>query len=149
MTETQRRAYLEAIGIGVWVSNAAARDPDRWIVGAGSGCTLLLCRTAEESGSMLAADIGRSLGGDPAWAWPDPDSGPDCPSLRELIDQHLFTRVLLFGGTLAGQVFKGSTPEVEGTASVLVTSSLDELAVDGKARRELWQCLFGASSDPR
>lgn len=141
MIEIQRRAYLEAMGIGVWINKSAAPDADRWVVGPGSGSTLLLCRTAEESGTRLAADIGRSLGGDPVWAWPDPEGRQEHPSLKDTIEQYLFTQVLLFGPALAGRVFKGSVPEALGSASVQVTADLDELAVDGVARRKLWQCL--------
>ncbi len=144
MIEAQRRAYLDAMGVEVWVKKPAAPDTDRWVVGPGSGSTLLLCRTARESATRLAADIGRSLGGDPVWAWPDPDLSEECPSLKDTIEQHLFTQVLLFGESLAGQIFKGSTPEVFGSASLQVTANLDELAVDGKARRMLWRCLSRA-----
>ncbi len=144
MIETQRRAYLEAMGIDVWINKAVAPDADRWVVGPGSGSTLLLCRTAEESGTRLAADIGRSLGGDPVWAWPDPEGRQEYPSLKDTVEQYLFTQVLLFGHALAGRVFKSSVPEVLGSASMLVTADLDELAVAGLARRNLWQCLSGA-----
>ncbi|MFB3078419.1 MAG: hypothetical protein ACE1Y4_10470 [Lysobacterales bacterium] len=147
MIEAQRRAYLEAMGIGVWINRFAAHDADRWVVGPGSGSTLLLCRTALESGTRLAADIGRSLGGDPVWAWPDPEGRQEYPSLRDTIEQYLFTQVLLFGHDLVGQAFKGSVPEVLACASVQVTAGLDELAVDGVARRKLWQCLSPALPD--
>ncbi len=147
MTEAQRRAYLEAMGIGVWINKPAVPDTDRWVVGPGSGSTLLLCRSAQESGTRLAADIGRSLGGNPVWAWPDPEGRQEYPSLKDTIAQYLFTRVLLFGHALAGQAFKISVPEVLGSASVQVTADLDELAVDGTARRKLWQCLSGAQTD--
>jgi len=147
MTEAQRRAYLEAMGIGVWIHKPAAPDTDRWVVGPGSGSTLLLCCTAEESGSRLAADIGRSLGGNPVWAWPDPEGRHEYPSLMETIERKLFTRVLLFGHALAGQAFKSSVPDVLGSASVQVIADLDELALVGLARRELWQCLSGVLFD--
>ena len=143
MIEAQRRAYLEAMGIGVWINRVAAPDADRWVVGPGLGSTLLLCRTAQESETRLAADIGRSLGSDPVWAWPDAEGRQEYPSLKNTIEQHLFTRVLLFGPALAIQAFEGSVPEVLACASVQVTADLDELAVDGMARRKLWQELAG------
>ncbi len=148
MIETQRRSYLEAMGIGVWINKPAAPDADRWVVGPGSGNTLLLCRSAEESETRLAADIGRSLGGDPVWAWPEPEGKQECPSLKDTIDQHLFTQVLLFGHALASQTFKGSIPEVLSSARLQVTADLDELAVDGAARRELWYAVCGFLPDP-
>lgn len=141
MIEAQRQAYLEAMGIEVWISKPAAPDADRWVVGPGSGSTLLLCRTAQESAGRIAADIGRSLGGDPVWAWPDAEGGQEYPSLEDTIERYLFTQVLLFGHALAGRTFKGSVPAVLGAASVQVTADLDELAVNGMARRKLWQCL--------
>jgi hypothetical protein len=144
MIEAQRRAYLEAMGIGVWVNKPAAPDAARWLVGPGSGSTLLLCRSPEESGTRLAADIGRSLGGNPVWAWPDPDSSQEHPSLEDTIEQYLFTQVVLFGTALAGLAFNGKVPGIVGSAKVQVTADLDELAVDGMARRYLWQCLAGA-----
>jgi hypothetical protein len=146
MIETQRRAYLEAMGIGVWINKPAPPDAARWLVGPGSGSTLLLCRSPEESGTRLAADIGRSLGGDPVWAWPDPESNQENPSLEDTIEQYLFTQVVLFGTTLAGQAFNGKIPGILGSARVQVTADLDELAVDGMARRHLWQFLSGALS---
>ena len=147
MIEAQRRAYLEAMGIGVWINKPAAPDADRWVVGPGSGSTLLLCRTAEESGTRLATDIGRSLGGDPVWAWPDPEGRQEYPSLGDTIERYLFTQVVLFGHALAGQAFKGSVPEFHGSASLQVAADLDELAMDGMARRKLWQYLSGALPD--
>ncbi len=147
MIEAQRRAYLEAMGIGVWINKSDAPDGIRWLVGPGSGSTLLLCRTARESGTRLAADIGRSLGGDPVWAWPDPEGRQEFPTLADTLEQNLFTQVLLFGRALAGQAFKGSAPEVLASASVQVAADLDELAVNGMARRKLWQCLSRALPD--
>lgn len=147
MIEAQRRAYLEAMGIGVWINKPVGPDADRWLVGPGSGSTLLLCRTVQESATRLAADIGRSLGGDPVWAWPDPEGRQEFPSLRDAVEQHLFTQVLLFGQVLAGQIFKGKVPEVLASASVQVTTNLDELAADGLARRKLWQCLSLFAND--
>lgn len=141
MIEAQRRAYLEAMGIDTWIDKTAAPDADQWVVGPGSGDTLLLCRTAQESETRLAADIGRSLGGDPVWAWPDAEGKPESSSLRETVDQFLFKQVILFGRILAGRAFNGRVPEVIGSAEVQVTADLDELAADGMARRTLWQRL--------
>ena len=149
MIEAHRRAYLEAMGIGVWINKPAVPDADRWVVGPGSGNMLLLCHTARESATRLAADIGRSLGGDPVWAWPDPEGRQEYPALKDTIEQNLFTRVLLFGQALASQVFKTGMPEVIGSASLQVTADLGELAVDGMARRKLWQRLSLITNDER
>jgi len=146
MTEAQRQAYLEAMGISVWVGRPASPGPDRLVVGPGSGSTLLLCRVAEESATRLAADIGRCLE-DPVWSWPDPEGNPGYPSLQETIEQHLFTRVLLFGAALASQAIKGPLPEILGSASIKVAADLDELAVNGESRRDLWQYLSLSTDD--
>ncbi len=146
MTEAQRQAYLDAMGISVWVGKPATPGPDRMVVGPGSGSTLLLCRVAEESATRLAADIGRCLE-DPVWSWPDPEGNPEYPSLQETIEQRLFTRVLLFGAALAKKAIKGPLPDILGSASIKVTADLDELAVSGKARRDLWQYLSPTTDD--
>jgi hypothetical protein len=146
MTEAQRQAYLEAMGISVWIGKPATPGPDRLVVGPGSGSTLLLCRVAEESATRLAADIGRCLE-DPVWSWPDPEGNPGNPSLQETIEQHLFTRVLLFGEALANRAIKAPLPDILGSASIKVTAGLDELAVNGRARRDLWQYLSLTADD--
>jgi DNA polymerase III psi subunit len=147
MMEAHRRAYLEAMGINVWTSKPAAPDTDRLVVGPGASSTLLLCRTAEESGTRLAADISRSLGGNAVWAWPDPAGSQEYPSLKDTIAQYLFTQVVLFGQALAELIFKGKAPDVLGSASVQVMADLERLSEDGMARRNLWQCLSGGLPD--
>jgi hypothetical protein len=146
MTEAQRRAYLDTMGINVWVGKPATPEADRLVVGPGSGSTLLLCRAAEESATRLAADIGRCLV-DPVWSWPDPEGNPDSPSLQETIEQHLFTQVLLFGPALAKRAIKGPLPDILASASLKVIADLEELAVSGQARRDLWQYLSITTDD--
>lgn len=62
MIEAQRRAYLEAMDISVWLGKPAETDRNRIIIGPGSGSTLLLCRDPGESATPLASDICRYLG---------------------------------------------------------------------------------------
>jgi len=140
MIEAQRRAYLEAMGISVWLTRSGEPDQQGLLLGAGSGSTLLLCRTPEESSTVLAADIVRCLD-DPVWAWPDPVENTASPSLHETIDNRLFTLVVLFGEKLAGSVFNAKILDVLGSARIAVVPDLDVMAVDGNARRSLWLSL--------
>lgn len=141
MIESQRRAYLEAMDIGVWLQKPTAPDRSRLIIGPGSGSTLLLCNSAEESATPLASDICRYLGDNPVWAWPDSEGSPERPTLEDAIDNFLFTRVLLFGRSLATQLFSGQVAQVLGSARIVVASGLNELAVSASARRSLWRQL--------
>ncbi|MGD8346475.1 MAG: hypothetical protein PVI83_04475, partial [Lysobacterales bacterium] len=81
MNEARRRAYLEAMGFDVWVQKPPPPLENRLVVGPGRGNTLLICATPELSASKLAADIARAVGGEPAWAWPDPEGRPESPDL--------------------------------------------------------------------
>ena len=144
MIESQRREYLEAMGLPVWVSKFAPPAAVYIHIGPGSGSTLLLCREAGERSGRIASDISRYLGGDPAWAWPAGDSDPSATTLDGAIDQHLFTRLVILGSNLAGSLFENTQPEVMGSARVLVSADLDELAVSGEARHALWTGLSEA-----
>ena len=141
MIEAQRRAYLEAMDISVWLQKPAAADRNRLIIGPGSGGTLLVCSQAEESATPLASDICRYLGGQPAWAWPDLVESAQSLTLENAIDEFLFTRVLLFGQSLASRLFSGQIEKIPGSASVVVVPDLDELVVSAEARRNLWRQL--------
>ena len=145
MIEAQRRAYLEAMDISVWAGKPAETDRNRIIIGPGSGSTLLLCRDPGESATPLASDICRYLGESPVWAWADPEGSSEHPTLESAVDKHLFTRVLLFGETLAMQVFKAKVPQILGSACVVVTSDLNELAASAGARKKLWRQLGPAT----
>lgn len=144
MNEVRRQAYLEAMGFDVWLLRPARPEPDRLVVGPGEDSTLLVCASAELSAGKLAGDIARAIGGSPVWAWSD--SGADGGvRLPEAVEQGLFTRVIVFGHALGWQLFGGDAPDVLGSSSIRVTSSLDELAVRGSARRELWGLLRDSS----
>ena len=139
MIEAQRRAYLEAMDISVWLGKPAQADRNRLIIGPGSGSTLLLCHNPGESATPLATDICRYLGDSPVWAWPDPEGSGERPTLESAVEKYLFTRVLLFGQTLATQLFKGHAYEILGSARIVVTSDLNELAHSASARKKLWR----------
>jgi hypothetical protein len=141
MTEARRRAYLAALGFDVWVAKPPGPLRDRLEIGAGQGSILLVCATPEEGESAISTDIARALGGDPVWAWPDPEGTPDGPRLEDAVRDHLFTRVIVFGPSLAERLFGGAAPAVLLSSSVSVAGGLDELAVRGAAKRELWALL--------
>ena len=141
MIESQRRAYLEAMDINVWLGKPAAVDQDRLVIGPGSSSTLLMCHAADESATQLAADISRFLADGPVWAWPDPEGSQQCPSLKNAIDKYLFTRVVVLGQTLAAQLFSGQPPQILGSAKIVVARGLNVLEASADARRELWHKL--------
>jgi DNA polymerase III psi subunit len=141
MIEAQRRAYLEAMDISVWLQKPAAADRSRLIIGPGSSGTLLVCGQAEDSASLLAGDICRFLGDNPVWAWPDTEGSSESLALENAIDEFLFTRVLLFGQSLASGLFSGLIEKVLGSASIMLVPELDDLKVSAGARRDLWRQL--------
>jgi hypothetical protein len=141
MMEARRRAYLQALGLDVWTLKPPAPSLDRLMLQPGNGRTLLICQAPEETAHRLAGDIARALDQDVVWAWPDPDGREENASLTEAIGQHLFTRVVVFGGALANRVCKGDAPNVIGSASILVTRVVGELAVSGSAKQAFWEQL--------
>lgn len=143
MTEARRRAYLEALGVEVWLAKPPEPGPGRLVVGPGDGSTLLVCATPEACADKLAADIVRALGRDPVWAWPDPDGQPDRPTIEQAVGDRLFTRLLVFGEGLARELFGRKPPEVLHSAAVRVAPDLSELAVRGTAKQALWRLIAG------
>ena len=146
MIESQRRAYLDALGLEVWSIKPPEPQFDRLLLQPGEGSTLLICNAPEATATRLAGDIVRALAGKVIWAWPDPAGSPQSPTLEQAVGQYLFTRVVLFGDSLARQMFGGDAPLVTASASITVCDGLDELAVRGNAKRLLWKQLSGNSS---
>lgn len=142
MIDARRQAYLEAMGLDVWVARPPAPEPGRLVFESGTGSTLLVCADASLRHSKLAGDIVRALGGQPAWAWPDCEGDPRAQDLAGAIDQELFTQLIVFGEDLAGEIFREDVPAVLGSAAVSVCPGLDELAVRGTAKKSLWQLLL-------
>jgi hypothetical protein len=141
MIESRRRAYLDAMGLNIWTLKPPPPQPDRLELQAGNGETLLLCQEPDETATRIAGDIERVLAHGVVWAWPDPEGKAEHDTLEQAIGLHLFTRVIVFGDALARRVFQGDTPQVMGSARVLVTPGLDELAVRGSAKQRFWQQL--------
>lgn len=141
MIEARRRAYLEAMGFDVWLARPADPQWDRLLVSPGQGSTLFVCAGPDESESDISGDLSRAVGGDPAWAWPDPEGHPDNPRLEDAVRDRLFTRVIVFGESLAVRLFGAAPPDVLLSAAVNVSSDLGELATRGDAKRALWRLL--------
>jgi len=145
--ESQRRAYLDALGLDVWSIKPPEPQFDRLLFQPGKGSTLLICDAPEATATRLAGDIARALAGKVVWAWPDPAGNPQSPTLEQAVGQYLFTRVVLFGDNLARKIFRGDVPLVTASASITVSDRLDELAVRGNAKHVLWKQLAGNSGN--
>ena len=140
----QRAAYLEALGIPVWVRKGQAAATSRPAaaglrLGPGTGRFLLLCAGADETAGRLAADIARVLGEEPVWAWPAVEETG--AAVESAVDEHLFTNLLVFGAETACQVFGASAPRTVNSARVLVVPGMAELAAEPGARAGLWRTL--------
>jgi hypothetical protein len=143
MTGARQAAYLEAMGIPLWVRKGAVPESGEPLsglrLGPGSGRFLLLCSGDGESAGELAADIARALPEQPVWAWPATEQPGR--SVQEVIDEHLFTDMLVFGADPARKVFGDAIPEVLGPMRVLMVPGMDELSSEASARRALWRSL--------
>jgi len=141
MIEARRRAYLHALGFDVWLARTPAAEHGLLGVGDGRGSTLLICQSAADQETELAADLSRALGGEPVWAWLDPGADDDSQALEDIIDSRLITRVLLFGPEPGRNLFRGTVPQIIGSATVSVAPAMDQLAVSAPARKALWRQL--------
>lgn len=144
MNPAGQRAYLEAMGIPVWVrrGQAQAAGPAQVAglqLGPGKGPLLLLCAAVSESSSQLAADIARALRCEPVWGWPAPDGEGD--GVAAAVGDGLFTHLLVFGNETESALFGGPAPETLASARVLRAASLPVLAAEPDERRGLWRAL--------
>lgn len=141
MIEARKQAYLEAMGFDVWVARPPQAEQDRLVLGPGQGSTLLVCSASEHTASKLAGDIARVLGGDPVWAWLDPEGNPEQPRLEQAVADSLFTRVIVFGEDTARCLFGKDVPALIVSSSVTVTADFEELATRGTAKQKLWSVI--------
>jgi len=138
MIESRRRAYLEVMGYDIWSARLPETESNRLHIQPGEGDTLLVCASPDAATSVFADDVTRALGERVVWAWPDREDRPESVTLEDAVGQFLFTQVVLFGRGLMRHLFKGDAPVVLGSARLLVTAELDDLAVVGTAKREFW-----------
>lgn len=160
MMDARKLAYLDAMGIDVWlpprgpVSPQDVADTAPLItVEDGDGSILCIAGTREEAKLKLAADISRAMTSPPVWAWPVPESGAPGGSITidGAVADRLFTRVLVFGSALAEELFESGAPGIIGAARVHVVPGLQSLGGDRQAKRTLWQmmCEQGIAADRR
>jgi len=145
MIESRRRAYLEVMGYDIWSARLPEAESNSLHIQPGEGDTLLVCASPDAATSVFAGDVTRALGDRVVWAWPDPESRPESVTLEVAVGQFLFTQAVLFGRGLMRHVFKGDAPVVLGSARLLVTAELDDLAGSGTAKREFWHQISGRS----
>jgi len=149
MIEERRRAYLQALGVDVWLRRPPGPEPGCVGVGRGRDSTLLLCLSADQCRTDLARDVERALGGDPLWAWLDPSAEEESQILQEVVAERLITRILVFGPETARRAFAGEVPAILGSATILALPGLPELAASGAARQALWKQLRVPHAAPR
>ncbi len=144
MSEVNQRAYLEAMGIPVWVRKEYVDQVPGLVspalkLGPGAANVLLVCARVDEPATRIAADIARSLKAEPVWAWLDADAaGSD---VETIINEHLFTTIIVFGKSLQKQVFAGSAPESLGSARILKAPGMEKLCASSSARLALWKLI--------
>ena len=141
MIEERRKAYLEAMGYDVWVARPPPPEPGSLVISRGKGSVLLVCDQPASCATKFSGDIARVLGQDPVWAWPAGDDDQVSEQLEDAVGDRLLTDVLVFGEDLAWGLFRGASPDLLASAKVTVTSGMDELAVRGAAKRELWALI--------
>lgn len=115
------------------------RKPRALRLGPGEGPGLFLCAGPGEASGPLAGDLGRTLGGQPAWAWPD--AGSAARPVETVSEERMFTAIVVFGAGLARAVFGGQPPVTCGAARVLIAPSMAELKSSAKARQACWKVL--------
>jgi len=169
MSLARRREYLKAMGIDSWILRSAppaaaeigpvtplARETEilqplnvrvgvtpmaeRIVIGPGTGNTLFLCGGPGEAATALAADIARSVDGEPVWSWPAQGESTPGVSLSRAIGERLFTRVLIFGPDLLAGILD-STVSVIDCAQLIWAEPIPVLLESGAARRALWLVL--------
>ena len=148
MMDARRLAYLDAMGIDVWVPRSekgavATGAQARIQLGEGRGDLLCIAPDPRQAGLKLAADISRAMRSPPVWAWPS--SGDDVAGdtdIESAVAEGLFTRILVFGREAAELLFGPDCPEVVSTARVHIVPGLDRLGSDREAKRALWSLML-------
>jgi DNA polymerase III psi subunit len=154
MIDSNRLAYLDAMGIEAWVARPPPPAPELICLGPSAGSVLLICDETDMTSTPLATDIVRYLGSTVTWGWPltalqSAGSGEghgeprttDPMTLEQAITEHLFTRVVFFGQKLHQQMLGLRSPATLGAARIIVSADLRTLGIDARAKRDLWRQL--------
>lgn len=149
MNEARRQAYLEAMGFDVWLARPAAPEACRLRCASertDDAKILAICEREDQAGTRMAQDIARAFNDELAWAWPETgpvsDSSGESFGLAELVDEKLYTGVVIFGRELPRLLGCKAGAGIVGSARVQVATSLDELEVSPAARREFWETVL-------
>lgn len=153
MIDQTQLAYLDAMGIEVWVPRvdepgkaAAEHGMPIQVFAPGPGMDSdILCVVENQSQAALrlAVDIGRAMRSEPIWTWPDygeADGAKPMP-LDDVLHDRMTTQALVFGSALAAQLLGEPPPDCIGAAKIHIVPSLDELAGDRDAKRILWALM--------
>jgi len=161
MQPGQRNEYLKALGIDVWIprrpgfpdaqgtvpsqreSRAGAltrTSPALFVIGPGNSNTLLLCGSAAEAATVLAADIARCLDCEPVWGWPAQSPAEQGTPLEQAIEERLFTRLVVFGVGLVDDGGETDSPAIR-SARRIQADPIEVLLTSGSAKQKLWQQL--------
>lgn len=144
MIAQRKQAYLEALGIPVWVRKELANqkpdiEPASLTLGPGSGEVLMICAGVEQPSGQIASDIARSLKYEPVWAWLS--TGETGSSVADAVSEHLFTTTIIFGSEVAFALFGSDVPQTIHSSRLLVAPTTDELAASPLQRKALWEML--------
>lgn len=144
MIAGRKQAYLEALGIPVWVrKELAGLEPDfvpaKLTLGPGNGEVLMICASVDQPSGQIASDIARSLKYEPVWAWLcSADSGA---SVADAVSERLFTNAIIFGNDVAAALLGNNLPQTIHSARLLVVPSTEEISADPSQRKALWKIL--------
>lgn len=148
--DARQMAYLDAMGIDVWVPRGAPdAQPGAEVsttavcLGPGQGEILCVAASAKEAHMKLASNLSGAMKSAPVWAWPvesaEDEGAYAC--VADAVADRLITRILMFGSPVADLLLGGETPEAVGTARLHVVPSMAELEADMEAKRTLWTLM--------
>lgn len=158
--DARRMAYLDAMGIDVWVprgvpaqqavsepvvggEQAPASATAGVCLGPGQGEILCIAASAKQAHMKLATNISGAMRSAPVWAWPTQsiEESGGYATVAEAVGDRLITRVLVFGAELAASLLGEQAPETIGTAKLHVVPAMEALESDVEAKRALWALM--------
>lgn len=158
--DARRMAYLDAMGIDVWVPRGASAQqavpgPEVGVapapvsatagvcLGPGQGEILCIAASAKQAHMKLATNISGAMRSAPVWAWPTQsiEESGGYATVAEAVGDRLITRVLVFGAELAESLLGEQAPDTIGTAKLHVVPAMEALESDVEAKRALWALM--------